>query len=100
MRARAEGIYTRALDGVFGVYRRVLSPVFAGSGLGQCRYLPSCSEYAQVALARHGLLRGAVLAAGRLGRCHPWAKGGLDPVPPATDQPCRPRGLQENENGR
>lgn len=48
---------------------------------GGCRYQPTCSEYAAVAVARHGWWRGSVMAAGRLLRCHPWSKGGFDPVP-------------------
>lgn len=75
------GLYAASLTAVFTVYRRVLSPVFSSSGLGQCRYLPTCSEYAHIALARHGLARGSALAAARLLRCHPWTAGGLDPVP-------------------
>ncbi|MGJ9419317.1 membrane protein insertion efficiency factor YidD [Massilia sp. CMS3.1] len=60
-------------------YRLVLSPM-----LGQnCRFYPSCSSYAIEALQTHGALRGSWLAARRLGRCHPWNEGGVDPVPPA-----------------
>lgn len=46
-----------------------------------CRYIPSCSEYATVALDRHGALRGSWLAVRRLSRCHPWGGYGADPVP-------------------
>lgn len=46
-----------------------------------CRYWPTCSEYACEAVARHGVLRGVWLAAGRLLRCHPWRSGGVDLVP-------------------
>ena len=60
-------------------YKLVLSPM-----LGQnCRFYPSCSSYAIDALQTHGALRGSWLAARRLGRCHPWNEGGVDPVPPA-----------------
>jgi putative membrane protein insertion efficiency factor len=47
-----------------------------------CRFVPTCSEYAMEAVERHGALRGTWLAAGRLLRCHPFARAGFDPVPP------------------
>jgi putative membrane protein insertion efficiency factor len=46
-----------------------------------CRYLPTCSEYAAIALHRHGAARGSWLTARRLCRCHPWGGFGADPVP-------------------
>ena len=49
--------------------------------VSQCKYLPTCSEYAYVAVVRHGWLRGGWLALRRVARCHPFSKGGLDPVP-------------------
>ncbi len=64
-------------------YRRWLSPAVHSLGAGGCRYLPTCSEYAACAIATHGPARGVMLAAWRLLRCHPFARGGLDPVPPA-----------------
>lgn len=62
-------------------YKRVLSPLLHGGALSDCKYLPTCSEYAYVAVVRHGWLRGGALAARRLSRCHPLARGGVDPVP-------------------
>ena len=54
--------------------------------LGQnCRFYPNCSDYAREAICSHGALRGSLLAARRLCKCHPWHAGGLDPVPPAHD---------------
>lgn len=70
-----------ALRAAFWVYKRVVSPGLHAFGFTQCRYLPTCSEYAYVALARFGIVKGTGLAIWRLLRCHPWAKGGLDPVP-------------------
>jgi uncharacterized protein len=61
---------------VLRVYKRWISPALPPS----CRYVPSCSEYAVEAVERYGAWRGGAMAAWRLLRCHPWAKGGLDPV--------------------
>jgi putative membrane protein insertion efficiency factor len=55
-----------------------------------CRFHPSCSAYALEALERHGAARGTLLAARRVGRCHPWNPGGLDPVPEATPRRGHP----------
>ena len=59
------------------IYRYTLSPLVGGN----CRYCPTCSEYAMEAIARYGGLRGGWLTLGRLLRCHPWGGSGLDPVP-------------------
>lgn len=58
-------------------YQRLAPPLVRGS----CRFAPSCSEYACEALERHGIVRGAALAARRIARCHPLGASGYDPVP-------------------
>ena len=62
-------------------YKRGLSPLLHAGAFTQCKHLPTCSEYAFVAVVRHGWARGSWLALRRLGRCHPFSKGGYDPVP-------------------
>lgn len=62
-------------------YRFAISPWLGGN----CRFQPTCSEYAIEALRTHGVLRGGWLAARRISRCHPWGGSGYDPVP-GTDE--------------
>ena len=70
------------------LYQRFISPLSGPS----CRFYPSCSAYAVTALTRFGPVRGGWLAIRRLGRCHPWNPGGVDPVPMtwATRNDVRP----------
>ena len=58
-------------------YKWAISPMIPPS----CRYVPTCSEYATEAVERHGAIRGGFMALLRLLRCHPFVKGGFDPVP-------------------
>jgi putative membrane protein insertion efficiency factor len=68
---------TRVLQGVIRAYQVMISPLFAGS----CRYYPSCSQYTYEAVTRYGWLRGSWMGIKRISRCHPFARGGYDPVP-------------------
>ncbi|MDD2809499.1 membrane protein insertion efficiency factor YidD [Rhodoferax sp.] len=65
------------LMGVVKAYRLLLSPWLGSS----CRFEPTCSVYALQALDRFGAAKGSYLTLARIGRCHPWCQGGLDPVP-------------------
>lgn len=67
----------RVLLALIRAYQLTLAP-FVGQ---QCRFTPSCSRYAQEAIRVHGAARGSWLAVKRIGRCHPFCEGGLDPVP-------------------
>ena len=66
-------------------YQRALSPVLGRN----CRYLPTCSQYAYEAVDRFGAARGGWLAIRRLGRCHPFREAGYDPVPERETQEVR-----------
>jgi putative membrane protein insertion efficiency factor len=66
---------------IFHIYKSFLSPMMHALSPSQCLYLPTCSEYAYVALTRFGAIKGSWLTLRRFARCHPFAKGGLDPVP-------------------
>ena len=67
--------------GLVRLYQWTIRPIIGP----RCRFLPHCSDYAIEAIDRHGLFSGGWLTAKRLGRCHPWCKGGLDPVPEVLD---------------
>jgi putative membrane protein insertion efficiency factor len=59
---------------LLALYKRRLSPLLPRA----CRFAPTCSEYARLAIAKHGAARGGALALGRLARCHPFHPGGID----------------------
>jgi putative membrane protein insertion efficiency factor len=72
------------------LYQRLVSPVLNAVSGPRCRFHPTCSAYAVQALQHHGALRGSVLTARRIVRCHPLNEGGFDPVPPASCTAGRP----------
>ena len=59
------------------IYKLVVSPIFGPA----CRFEPTCSHYAMIAIERYGVAGGGLMALKRLLRCHPWSAGGFDPVP-------------------
>jgi len=65
-------------------YKAVISPLLPPA----CRFYPSCSDYAAAAIAKHGVVRGGILAAKRIARCNPLHPGGVDFVP----EPSNPKG--------
>ncbi|MGE5842204.1 MAG: membrane protein insertion efficiency factor YidD [Deltaproteobacteria bacterium] len=63
--------------GMIVLYQKLISPVL----LPSCRFYPSCSSYARLALEKHGIMKGGILSLTRILRCHPLHPGGYDPVP-------------------
>jgi len=82
MRATLSNLVTVILRALIWLYRHSLS-MFMGR---HCRFLPTCSAYADEALRLHGPIKGSLLALKRLSRCHPWGGYGFDPVPPKTKE--------------
>lgn len=71
-------VIKRILIKLVKLYRRYISPL---KRTPTCRFTPTCSEYALEALERHGALKGSYMAMRRILKCHPFHKGGFDPVP-------------------
>lgn len=71
-----KGVTKTAVLWLLRAYKWVISPLLPPA----CRYTPTCSEYALEAIERFGALRGTAMALARLLRCHPFARGGYDPV--------------------
>ena len=77
MRPKLRLLPKRFLLWLVRFYRRNISPMHAAC----CRFTPTCSQYALDALEQYGALQGGYLALRRILRCHPFCKGGYDPVP-------------------
>ncbi|MHC5252377.1 membrane protein insertion efficiency factor YidD [Listeria kieliensis] len=71
-------MFKKFLVGLIGIYRKFISPLTPPS----CRFSPTCSEYGIEAIQTHGALKGSYLTIRRILKCHPFHKGGFDPVPP------------------
>jgi putative membrane protein insertion efficiency factor len=77
---------TRIILALIAIYKSILSPLFGP----RCRFHPSCSDYARVAVSRFGAGRGGLLALWRIARCQPLCAGGIEPVPDKFAlPPCR-----------
>ena len=80
LQARARVAASTAALGLIKAYQYGIRPM-----LGQrCRFFPSCSEYTAEAIGEFGVIRGSIMGALRLAKCHPWHAGGYDPVPEKT----------------
>lgn len=77
----AASLRERAAAMLLRFYKRALSPLLHVFLPTQCKFLPTCSDYAYVAVVRHGWVRGGWLALRRFARCSPFRAGGFDPVP-------------------
>ena len=75
--ANIEKFPTRIVTVLIRLYQVFLSSSMAP----HCRFTPSCSEYALQAFSEYGVLKGTILSLRRLGKCHPWHPGGVDPIP-------------------
>ena len=73
-------------------YQLFVSPLF----VGHCRYHPTCSQYAAIAIDTHGVMKGVSLIIKRIVRCQPWGSWGFDPEPPASPPASR---IQESNRG-
>ena len=81
LRPAGSQVSARAGVAAIDAYRATAGSVLARTGIVRCRFEPSCSAYGREAIARYGSPRGYLLTAQRLLRCHPFSRGGADPVP-------------------
>lgn len=83
--ATVGALLVAVLTGSIRLYQLTISPLLGPV----CRYYPSCSHYGLEAIRVHRAAKGVLLTGWRVLRCHPWARGGLDPVPPRGQWPTR-----------
>ena len=64
---------------IIKIYKKIFSPIFHFLG-SECKYYPTCSEYARQAIEKYGVIKGCFLALKRIIKCNPFSKGGYDPL--------------------
>ena len=69
-------IFSKTLITIIKLYQLVLSPYLGNN----CRYFPTCSEYTKESIIKYGVVKGFWLGLKRISKCHPWRKGGYDPI--------------------
>ena len=71
-----KSICTKCVINLINIYKYLISPLLGNN----CRFLPTCSEYTKESIVKFGLVNGVWLGLKRIVRCHPWGKGGHDPI--------------------
>tara|TARA_B100000767_G_scaffold254046_1_gene259117 strand:- start:122 stop:361 length:240 start_codon:yes stop_codon:yes gene_type:complete len=71
-----KSICTKCVINLINIYKYLISPLLGNN----CRFLPTCSEYTKESIIKFGLVNGVWLGLKRIVRCHPWGKGGHDPI--------------------
>ena len=71
-----KNIFTKCIINLINIYKYLISPLLGNN----CRFLPTCSEYTKDSIIKFGLVYGVWLGLKRIVRCHPWGKGGYDPI--------------------
>ena len=71
-----KNIGTKFIINLINIYKYLISPLLGNN----CRFLPTCSEYTKESIMKFGLIHGVWLGLKRIAKCHPWGKGGYDPI--------------------
>ena len=71
-----KNIFTKCIINLINIYKYLISPLLGNN----CRFLPTCSEYTKDSIIKFGFVKGCWLGSKRILKCHPWGKGGYDPI--------------------